>query len=187
MALSYKWQKSTDGSSWDDIAGATSASYQVTTSQSTAIQYRCIVTSSVSGLSTTSNEATLTMKANPVTITTQPVSVVSHIGSDVEFIVQSSVAYGSVTYQWQYKESGGQWQDSTLDTAKNSVLRVSVSSASDGRSYRCVVTATAGGSSTTSNAATLTTYKAPSITKQPTNKEGFPTETVMFTITAQEQ
>jgi len=52
--ITYQWEVSTDGSSWSAIAGAVSASYSTT--QSAASWYRCIVTCTASGESSTSLE-----------------------------------------------------------------------------------------------------------------------------------
>ena len=66
--LTYQWQQSADnGVSWTDINGAKSSNYttETTTMDMSGYQYRCIVTGA--GGSVTSNAATLTVKAIPVT------------------------------------------------------------------------------------------------------------------------
>ena len=67
--LTYQWQqKATDtGSEWEDISNATTASYTIssTTTDMSGYQYRCVVTSA-SGVSVTSDAATLTV-TQPVT------------------------------------------------------------------------------------------------------------------------
>ncbi len=52
--ITYQWEVSIDGSSWSAIAGAVSTSYSTT--QSAASWYRCIVTCTASGESSTSLE-----------------------------------------------------------------------------------------------------------------------------------
>ena len=64
--LSYQWQASTDsGSNWKSIAGATSTSYEIVTTNTDMSdhQYRCVVTAS--GVSVVSDAATLTVTAKP--------------------------------------------------------------------------------------------------------------------------
>lgn len=66
--LTYQWQQSTNkGSSWTNINGANSSNYTTgtTTMDMSGYQYRCIVTGA--GCSVTSNTATLTVEAIPVT------------------------------------------------------------------------------------------------------------------------
>ena len=66
--LTYQWQQSTNkGSSWTNINGANSSNYTTgtTTMDMSGYQYRCIVTGA--GGSVTSNTATLTVEAIPVT------------------------------------------------------------------------------------------------------------------------
>ena len=66
----YQWQQSTDsGSNWTNIESATSASYttDATTTSMSGYQYRCVV-KSASGVSVTSDAATLTVN-EPTTYT----------------------------------------------------------------------------------------------------------------------
>ncbi len=62
-SLSYQWQKSTNGSDWTNIGGATSATYAITntTKDMSGTQYRCVVTGS--GVSVISSVATLMVNA----------------------------------------------------------------------------------------------------------------------------
>ena len=67
----YQWQQSTDnGQSWSDIDGATNDTYSIeaTTTSMSGYQYRCVVTSA-SGVSVTSDAATLTVNAATVPVT----------------------------------------------------------------------------------------------------------------------
>ena len=47
--LSYQWQKSTDGSDWTDIDGATTNSYVPATGTKGSVYYRCIVKNTLDG------------------------------------------------------------------------------------------------------------------------------------------
>lgn len=60
-SLSYKWQSSSDGTTWTDISGATSATYTITTEASdNGKSYHCVITDGDSN-SATSSAATLTV------------------------------------------------------------------------------------------------------------------------------
>ncbi|MBR5429239.1 MAG: immunoglobulin domain-containing protein, partial [Firmicutes bacterium] len=115
-------------------------------------------------------------------ITTQPASVTAPVGSTATFKV---VASGSgLTYQWQYKTpSGTTWSNSPLDSAATATLSVPVTAGRDGYQYRCKVTA--GGTTVTSNAATLTVGTALKITTQPKSYTGAAGGTATFKVVAQ--
>ncbi len=58
LGITYQWRSSTNGSSYSDISGATNPTY--TTTQSSTKYYRCRVTCSISGQSTTSSALQVT-------------------------------------------------------------------------------------------------------------------------------
>ena len=62
--LSYQWQKSDDGSTWNNIVGATSATYTtgaLTVADDNADQYRVVVSATKEATPVTSDAATLTV------------------------------------------------------------------------------------------------------------------------------
>lgn len=62
VGISYQWQSSTNGSTWNNIAGATSTSYVTSSSTYSYITYyRLIVSCSNSGQSSTSNTVSYTV------------------------------------------------------------------------------------------------------------------------------
>lgn len=62
FGITYQWESSTDGGgSWDPIVGATSESYS--TFQEVATSYRCVVTCTASGESSTSTEVAVGQNA----------------------------------------------------------------------------------------------------------------------------
>ena len=65
--LSYQWQQRTDGTDWENVDGATNATYTIdrTTTDMSGYQYRCIVTGL--GGETISNAATLTVNERSYT------------------------------------------------------------------------------------------------------------------------
>ncbi|MCQ2342893.1 MAG: InlB B-repeat-containing protein, partial [Paludibacteraceae bacterium] len=92
-SISYKWQKSSDNSSWSDISGETSASYTPSTATVGTTYYHCIMTNAVSGCSTsvTSNSAKITVNPKTYTITYDANGATS--GS----VPDATVGSGSVT------------------------------------------------------------------------------------------
>jgi len=162
-ASSYQWQYKVSGGSWTDSgyssAKAATLSFP-TTEDMNGRQYRCKVTNSAG--TTTSSAATLTVNGKPA-ITTQPVSATVTAGEKASFKV---VATGTgMTYQWQYKVSGGSWTDSGYSSAKTATLSFPATEDMNGRQYRCKITNSIG--TATSSAATLTVNGKPAITTQP--------------------
>ncbi|MFN5164671.1 MAG: hypothetical protein ACK5JG_04870 [Pseudomonadota bacterium] len=99
----YRWQLSTDGgTTYNDVAGATTATLTVTgtTTAQSGHRYRVVVSNSAG--SVTSAAATLTVNPTPVApaITGQPASRTITAGANADFIV---VASGTPApgYQWR--------------------------------------------------------------------------------------
>ena len=168
------WQKSTSSTAKSSTFSIPAAN--VTKARS-GYQYRCVVTNDMG--STTSNAATLTVKAP--TIKTHPADVTTEPETQVSFTVVASG--GNLTYQWYYKSpSTGKWAKCTSASAATKTYTIpasSVNSAHNGYKYLCIVTN--GGGSTTSNAATLTVSK-PKITEQPTSVTTEPETQVSFKV-----
>lgn len=150
--LTYQWQYSTDGTTWNNCieASANTDTLSITTNVDlNNYKYRCQVQDQDNTL-ILSDEATLLIFA----ITSQPQNVTTTAGTTITFSV---VAIGTaLTYQWQYKTSSGTtWNNSTASTAKSPTLSTTVQSNFNGRSYRCRVTNT-NSETITSNTASLT-------------------------------
>lgn len=156
--LAYQWQK-LSGSTWGNIAGATSATYTIpSTTTGNAGQYRAVVTNSAG--SVTSNAATLTVNVvgQAPTITQQPSNLSRNVGQSASFTVAAS-GTAPLTYQWQ-KLSGSTWNNIAGATSATYSI-ASVTTASAGQ-YRAVVTNTLG--TATSGAVTLDVNQSPSAT-----------------------
>lgn len=161
--LSYKWQKSTDNSTWSNISGATSNSYTASTSTAGTTYYRCVVTNTAGGGTATKNSNSVYVTATAVTtpsITKQPVSATYAIGTTATKLSVTATSNGTLSYAWSKSTNGGStW--SNISGATSSTYTPPTSSAG-AIQYRVKVTAT-GGSQTktaTSNAATITVYEA---------------------------
>ena len=160
--LSYKWQfYSVVLPEWRDIENSEFTGYKTATltvpviAERDGYKFRCIVSNSAG--SVTSGEATLTM--TPVTtptISKQPVSVATTIGSTATFSVTASG--GGLSYKWQfYSVVLPEWRDianSEFTGYRTATLKVPVTAERDGYKFRCIVSNSAG--SVTSGEATLT-------------------------------
>ncbi len=162
----YQWQKG-----GTDISGATSASYTISTVQTTDAGLFTVEVTNVAG-SVTSNAATLTVNTAP-TITTHPVAQTVNENSPVTFSV---LATGSPVPTYQWKKGG-------IDIIGTTSSSYTISSAqiTDEGTYTVTVTNPLG--SITSNAANLTVNLAtPVITTQPSNQTVTEGQTATFSI-----
>ncbi len=149
--LQYRWRK--NGA---PIVGATGSSY---TTPATAIvdngsSFTLVVTNATGSI--TSNAATLTVTAPPITptalqITTQPANQAVSVGQTATFSV---VATGSAPLQYQWQKNG----TAIAGATGSSYTTAAAASGDNGSSFAVVVTNATG--SKTSNAATLTVAAA---------------------------
>ncbi|MEN9636978.1 MAG: hypothetical protein RL077_5382 [Verrucomicrobiota bacterium] len=172
--LTYQWRK--DGT---NIAGATSASYNIA-SAATADggSYSVVVTNAYGTVTSTAAAVTVTTANIPASIANQPVSLTRNVGDNASFVV---AAFGSspVTYQW--RKDGVAIAGATT----NSLALTSVTVASAG-TYTVVVTSGTGATVTTvtSTAAVLAVNTAPAITSQPVSVTTAVGQNVAFTVAA---
>ena len=158
--LTYQWSRSTDGgSNYVDIAGATSATLNLTNvalAESGDI-FRVKV-SNLSG-SVYSAQATLTVSVATVApqITTQPANVSVTAGQGASFSVVAS-GVPTPTLQWQRSvDNGATWSDISGATSATYTLTATVTG-DNGSKFRAVAMNSVG--SVTSNPATLTVTTA---------------------------
>jgi hypothetical protein len=166
--LQYQWQISTDGgSTFNNIAGATTSSYSINniTATNDLQQYRVFVTGSCTG-SDTSAAATLTLGTAP-TISTQPQSQILCEGDTLRL---SAAASGNNTqFQWQASTDGGNtFTDiSGANTANYSFFGVIPTM--NGNQYRVIARLAGCTLETVSNMATITIKAKPVFVIQPVN------------------
>ncbi len=170
---SVQWEVSTDGgSTWSNVAGATSASYQLTASTAeSGYLYRAEFTNAAG--SATTQAAALVVTTSPVeapAIVVGPSNQSVQAGAGVSF---TAVATGNPTpsVQWQLSTDGGStWSD--ISGADGSSYSFTATTGENGDQYRAVVSNFVGPPVATA-AATLTVTLAafaPAITSQPTNQ-----------------
>jgi len=168
-SISYQWQLSTNGGvSWNDIAGATTASLNLNNVNASMNnnRYRLVATALNCG-SINSNVTTLTI-STPANITKQPSDTSICINENAEFSV---VATGTtLSYQWQVSTDGGITFNNINGATSARLTLTNVSNSIDNNQYRVVVTeATCG--SVTSGIAVVHTNNLPvvSISADPSN------------------
>jgi hypothetical protein len=150
-----QWQVSTDGgSTWSNIAGATTTTYSFTTTASqNGYEYRAVFTNSAG--SATTNAATLTVNVavTAPSITTQPANQTVTAGQTATFTAAAS-GFPTPTVQWQLSTNGGSTWSNISGATATSYSVTNTTTSQSGSEYRAVFTNSAG--SATTNAATLT-------------------------------
>jgi large repetitive protein len=109
--ITYQWQSSPDGSSWTNIAGATSATYTPSSTAAGVTQYHVIITSTGTGCDPiTSASATVTVTAKP-TVTAAVSTTTVCVGGAVQLNATPVGGSGTCTIQWQNSTTPGTWND----------------------------------------------------------------------------
>lgn len=192
-APTLKWQVSTDGSTWSDVAnagvysGATTNTLSITgaTLAMNGYRFRAIATNSA-GVAT-STEAALGVNGIPPSITTHPSGRAVMIGSNASFAV-AATGIPIPDLKWQVSTDAITWSDignsSPYDGVTSTLLRLSgVTLEMNGHRYRVVATNSAGGA--TSNAAILTVNGiAPTFTAYPSAQAVTVGADASFTVAA---
>ncbi len=190
--VEYQWQFRNAGSpNWisSGIKAAKTANMSFAVGTDSTIngrEYRCVMKDKTTGMTATSEAATLTVLPAGPTITTQPVDITACAGDSVTFSVKAEGE--GLTYQWQFANAGSpNWINSGIKAAKtaNMTFVVGTDSTINGRQYRCIVT-DADGNSATTDAATLTVEApGPSITTQPVDISVADGKSVTFSVAAE--
>ena len=115
-------------------------------------KYRVILTDG-DGNTVTSEEATLHVQPDPITIKAQPADYTGAVGGTATFTVEAEGE--NLSYQWQYQNAGSNsWQKSSQSGNQTDMVSVPITAKRDGQKYRVVIT-DGDGNTLTSNAATL--------------------------------
>ena len=136
--LGYQWQLSTDGgTSFNNISGATNASYTITavTAGMNNYRYRCIVSGCPP--SVTSNAAVLTVTEAPV-LNSSPANQTVCAGANASFSVSASGT--GLNYQWQLSTDGGATYNNISGATAATLNLSSVTTAMNNNRYRCAIT-----------------------------------------------
>jgi PKD repeat protein len=147
-SLKYKWQTSTNGTTWKDTGSTGIFNKFKTSLADTNTRYRCIVTSRT--YSDTSTAASVTL-CSPVKITTEPADKAVIEGQATRFSI--SATGNNRSYQWQRK-SGTTWN--TITGATDTFYSITTKVTDNGALFRCLVSGQCGVD--TSLQAALTVY-----------------------------
>lgn len=187
-SLAYQWQVSINGgSTWTNLAGATSAQYTISnvTTSLNANRYRCVVNGTCTPGTATSQAATLTVVV-PASITLHPVSQVVCDGSAVSF---STTASGpNLLYQWQVNTGTGFVNIANAGNfsgANGPTLSIAtVSPDMSGYQYRCLVSNTVCPTPAITNNAVLTVNSLPLIGTSPVSRTICTGSNLSFSVAA---
>jgi hypothetical protein len=140
VAYAYTWQRSLDGSAWDDIAGATGTTY-VLLAADVGHVFRVLVAASNAGGSTELASAptgVVSAPGLPVNVSLPTLSGVVQQGGRLTAEPGTWSGLPTYTYAWQRSSDGGAtW--STIARART--FRYTLAGADVGRRVRAVVTA----------------------------------------------
>ena len=157
-APTVQWQVSTDGTTFTDIVGATSATCTVPAAPAAdnGYQYRAVFTNSLG--SATTNPATLTVTVAPA-ITTQPLSQTVAAGaSNITFTAGAS-GNPTPTVQWMVSVNGGATFTNINGATSTTYIIPSATEGLTGNEYEAVFTNASGTAATAP--ATLTVIGTP--------------------------
>ncbi len=156
----YQWQSSPNNSTWSNISGATSASYN-TGALSSTTYFRVLRNASGIGCNqATSNVVTVTVVADPsVSITTPPQTICD--GGSLTLNTSISGGTGSNLYQWQSSPNNSTWSNVGSLTTSTTLSTGALSSSTY---YRVIRSANGIGCDDATSASVLITVVAdPSI------------------------
>ncbi|MBK6700110.1 MAG: T9SS type A sorting domain-containing protein [Saprospiraceae bacterium] len=172
--ITYQWQSSTTGcnGTFSNIAGATSAIYDVPSGLTVTTSYRRVATSTLNGVACSANSNCITVTVNDLT----PGSIAADQticsgGDPAGFTSVAATGSGTITYQWQSSTTGCNGTFSNIAGATLATYDVP-SGLTVTTSYRRVATSTLNGvaCSANSNCITLTVVPNPVVTITGGNK-----------------
>ena len=136
---SYQWQDSTDGTTWTDIAGATGATYPLTTADEGSALRVVVTASNADATVSAMSAATATVPASPPINTVAPVVTGTAQRTGVLTATQGtwSGIGNTYAYQWQSSTDGTTWTPISGATAATYTLGL----ADEGSTVRVLVTA----------------------------------------------
>ena len=175
-----QWKMSSDGGvTFNNVTGATSASYSFTAAAAeNGEQFEAVFTNSAG--TATSSPATLTVNSSTVTITTNPTPQTVNAGATVTFTAAAS-GNPTATVQWKVSADGGQ-TFSNIAGATSASYSFTAAATDNGKLFEAVFTDSTG--TATSTPAALTVDFAPTLTTNPTSQTVSAGGNVTFTAAA---
>ncbi|MBK6700111.1 MAG: hypothetical protein IPG55_09480 [Saprospiraceae bacterium] len=156
--ITYQWQSSTTGcnGTFSNIAGATSATYDVPSGLTVTTSYRRVATSTLNGVACSANSNCITVTVNNLT----PGSIAADQticsgGDPTGFTSVAATGSGTITYQWQSSMTGCNGTFSNIAGATLATYDVP-SGLTVTTSYRRVATSTLNGVTCSANSNCIT-------------------------------
>ncbi len=176
-----QWELSSNGgSTWTTIEGATTGQITIAhaSTPESGSEYRAVFKNSLG--EATSKVATLTVRVIPL-VTEQPINATVEEGQSAVFEAAAS-GFPAPTVQWQLSTNGGSTWAKVAEGSSDVLTIANSKTSSSGNEYRAVFTNAAG--TATSQAATLTVQRAPSVIKQPVSEKVETGQSVTFEAAA---
>jgi hypothetical protein len=173
-APTYLWEVSTNGGTSYSTVGTNSPNFTSSAITQNSI-FRVTTSYAASGCSSAQSTTPITIVADP-SVTTQPGNATICQGGSTTLTVAATGGTPSLTYQWQYNNSGtwanvvnGTPAGSSYSNQTTTSLGISGITSTAPHSYRVIVSSSGVGcDQATSNAGIVTVVADPSITTQPT-------------------
>ncbi|HEU4551945.1 MAG TPA: hypothetical protein VFS25_03890, partial [Chitinophaga sp.] len=162
LPYTYQWQSSSNGTTWNNINGATSQNYQPGSLTATTHYRRAATNNGVTVYST--NTATVTVYPQLTTSISPTAKSINYNTSPGAITAARSGGNGAYTYQWQSSPNNSTWSNINGATAQTYTPGNLVASV-----YYRVIT-TSNGVSVTSNVSTVTVYPQLTTSISPTAK-----------------
>jgi alpha-tubulin suppressor-like RCC1 family protein len=160
-SLSYQWQRSTDaGSTFNNIAGATSSSLSLTdlTTVNSGYVYRVLVSGTGGAENVTSSTAVLVVNAPEISILSHP-TLTTSVNASASFSVSATIndlaSPYTLTYSWERSTNNGLTFESIPNSNSSTYNINNVTRILNGSIYRVVISSNVGSAPVTSNDATL--------------------------------
>lgn len=177
----------TADSTWNTVAGATSASYTTAATTYAADHqdsYRCKIDAVGASASAYTNDVDLTV-VRTFSITAQPSNTTVNEGGTGTFSVSSTSSSGTPTYQWNRSDDGGNNYTQVAGATSASYTTPTTTFAADNNDrYTCTVSLVGSSAPITSTFALLTILRVISIGTQPQNVGVIEGQTATLNIVA---
>lgn len=152
--FTYKWEKSTDGVSWYQVA--TTASYTITqTTLADTSQIRVTVSNAYGTQTSQVVNLTVQEQATTPTVTSQPAAATASLTGGNVSLNATAAGSGSLSWQWQ-KQIGSSWAN--IPNAFLATLTLPAVEVSDAGLYRAVVSNSVGQAITNTATVTVNEY-----------------------------
>jgi len=184
--LAYQWSSSPDGTTYADLAGATSTSYATgaTALAQSGLRYRVVVSNAAGNVTSSAARLTVTAAVVAPAITVQPAAQTVTAPATATFNITATGT--TLSYQWQVSTDAGVTYAAIAGAANAPILAVtSTTTALNGYRYRVLVSNSAGNALSTGAVLTVNpTPIAPTITAQPAARTIIAGQAADFTVAA---